>query len=110
MTCDADESNQLNVVMLEGPQETMLWWQPDSHEDVWHLGIVTVGRMPQDFSIRFGGSRTFNKHGHIAIDDISFINCSLPGSSVQSVLSFQHFLEAKSPAFDFLHRASTCVF
>lgn len=74
---------KLNVVMIEGTQATTLWWQSGSHEDVWQAAVVTVGRMPQDFSITFEGSRTFNKPGHVAIDDITFSNCSLPGSSLQ---------------------------
>lgn len=85
-TFHADE-DELNVVVREGTQETMLWWQSVSHEDVWQPGIVTVGRMPQDFSITFEGTRNLNQPGHIAIDDISFTNCSLPGSSVQPGLT-----------------------
>lgn len=103
---DADEA-QLDVVMREGSQATTLWRQTVGHEDVWRPGIVLVGRMPQDFSITFEGSRTFNKRSHVAIDDISFTNCSLPGSSVQPGLSlFFLSLEAK---FLCLHRASACM-
>lgn len=90
-TGDADEA-QLDVVMREGSQATTLWWQTVGHEDDWRPGIVIVGRMPQDFSITFEGSRTFNKRGHVAIDDISFINCTLPGSSVHPGLSLSAFL------------------
>lgn len=90
-TCDADEA-QLDVVMREGSQATTLWWQTVNHEDVWRPGIVIVGRMPQDFSITFEGSRTFNKRSHVTIDDITFTNCSLPGSSVQPGLSLSVFL------------------
>ncbi|TWW73586.1 LDL-receptor class A domain-containing protein 2 Skeletal organic matrix MAM and [Takifugu flavidus] len=73
-----EDEAQLDVVMREGSQVTTLWRQTVGHEDVWRPGIVIVGRMPQDFSITFEGSRTFNKHGHVAIDDISFTNCTLP--------------------------------
>lgn len=89
-TFHADEA-ELNVVMIEGTQATTLWWQSVNHKDVWQPGIVTVGRMPQDFSIIFEGSRIFNKPGHVAIDDITFTNCSLPGSAVQPGLYFYHF-------------------
>ncbi|TNM98369.1 hypothetical protein fugu_014615 [Takifugu bimaculatus] len=73
-----EDEAQLDVVMREGSQVTTLWRQTVGHEDVWRPGIVIVGRMPQDFSITFEGSRTFNKRGHVAIDDISFTNCTLP--------------------------------
>lgn len=70
---------ELNVVLKEGPRTTTLWWLSGSHADLWHHGEVTVGRMPQDFTILFEASRTFTKPGHIAIDDIDFTNCTLPG-------------------------------
>lgn len=91
-TFHADDEAELNVVVREGTQATMLWWQSVSHEDIWQPGIVTVGRVPQDFSITFEGSRTFNKPGHVAVDDITFSNCSLPGSSLQPGLYFLAFL------------------
>lgn len=90
-TCGADEA-QLDVVMREGSEATTLWWQTAGHEDVWRPGVVVVGRMPQDFSITFEGSRNFNKRGQVAIDNISFTNCILPGSSVQPGLSLLAFL------------------
>lgn len=83
---------KLNVVVLEGTQAITLWWQSVNHKDIWQPAIVTVGRMPQDFSITFEGLRTFNHPGHIAIDDISFTNCSLPGNSVQPGLWFKRFI------------------
>lgn len=70
---------ELNVLLKEGSRITTLWWQLGNHGDVWQHGKVTVGRTPQDFTILFEASRTFNKPGHIAIDDIDFTNCTLPG-------------------------------
>lgn len=85
--------------MRGGPQVTILWWQTINHEDhkdVWLPGVVRVGRVTQSFSITFEGSRTFLNSGHVAIDDISFTNCTLPGSSVQPGFPFSAFLlEAK---------------
>lgn len=70
---------ELNVLLKDGSRTTTLWWQSGNHGDLWQHGEVTVGRTPQDFTILFEASRTFNKPGHIAIDDIDFTNCTLPG-------------------------------
>uniref|UniRef100_A0A3B4UGA7 MAM domain-containing protein n=1 Tax=Seriola dumerili TaxID=41447 RepID=A0A3B4UGA7_SERDU len=70
---------KLNVLLKEGPRSTTVWWQSGSHGDLWQHGEVTVGGIPQDFTILFEASRTFNMPGHIAIDDIDFTNCTLPG-------------------------------
>nr|XP_046265191.1 MAM and LDL-receptor class A domain-containing protein 1 isoform X2 [Scatophagus argus] len=75
-----DDIEELNVVLMEGSRITTLWWLSGSHDDLWHSGEVTVGRVPQDFNILFKASRTFTKTGHIAIDDIDFTNCTLPES------------------------------
>lgn len=82
---------KLTVVVIEGTQATTLWWQYGSHGDTWQPAVVTVGRMPQDFSITFEGFRTFNHPGHVAIDDITFTNCSLPGNSVRPGLLLKRF-------------------
>lgn len=70
---------ELNVVLKEDSRTTTLWWLSGNPGDWWHHGEVTVGRIPQDFTILFEGSRTFTKPGHISIDDIDFTNCTLPG-------------------------------
>lgn len=73
-----EDGKDLSVLLKEGSRTSTLWWLSGSHEDLWHHGEVTVGRMPQDFTILFEASRTFNRPGHIAIDDIDFSNCTLP--------------------------------
>lgn len=85
------EEAELNVVLRDNTQVTTLWWQSVSHKNAWQPGVVAVSRMPQDFSITFEGSRTFNEPGHVAIDDIAFTNCSLPGTPLQPGLYFYHF-------------------
>lgn len=79
IVCTVTDKPELNVVLKEGPTTTRLWWLSGSHKDLWHRGEVTVGRNPEDFTILFEASRTFTKPGHIAIDDIDFTNCTLPG-------------------------------
>ncbi|XP_069014100.1 apical endosomal glycoprotein [Embiotoca jacksoni] len=69
---------ELNVLLKVGSRTTPLSRLPGNHGDSWHHGEVTVGRIPHDFTILFEASRTFNKPGHIAIDDVDFTNCTLP--------------------------------
>lgn len=71
---------QLDVVLRVGPRTTTLWrLDSASSYERWYLGEVTVGRVPQDFSIQFEASREFTWSGQFAIDDVVFTNCSLPG-------------------------------
>ncbi|XP_074507832.1 MAM and LDL-receptor class A domain-containing protein 1 [Sebastes fasciatus] len=72
------DAEELNVLLKEDSRTTALWWLYGNHDDLWHHGEVTVGRIPQDFTILFEASRTFMWPGHIAIDDIDFTNCTLP--------------------------------
>ena len=69
----------LKVLLHDGSRTTALWWLSGNYSDVWRHGEVTVGRIPVAFTILFEASRTFNRPGHMAIDDIDFTNCSLPG-------------------------------
>ncbi|CAJ1072730.1 MAM and LDL-receptor class A domain-containing protein 2 [Xyrichtys novacula] len=73
-----EDAEKLNVLLTEGSRSTTLWWLSGSHGDSWRHGEVTVGQISQDFAIQFEASREFNKPGHVAIDDISFTNCTLP--------------------------------
>ncbi|XP_058498690.1 MAM and LDL-receptor class A domain-containing protein 2 isoform X1 [Solea solea] len=73
-----DDIKELNVVLRVGSRSTALWWLSGSQGDLWQHSEVTVGRVPQDFEILFTATRTFNKPGHLAIDDIDFRNCTLP--------------------------------
>lgn len=73
------DTEKLNVLLMEGSRTTTLWWLSGNCGNLWQHGEVTVGRIPQDFSILFEASRTFNTPGHVVIDDIDFTNCTLPG-------------------------------
>lgn len=77
--CTVSNTGELNVLLKEGSRSTTLWWLSGSHGDRWQHGTVTLGGVPQGFTVLFEASRTFNNPGHIAIDDIAFTNCSLPG-------------------------------
>lgn len=68
------------MLLKEDHRTTTLWWLSGNHGDMWHHTEVMVGRVSQDFTILFEASRTFNKPGHVAIDDIDFTNCTLPGT------------------------------
>nr|XP_020447005.1 MAM and LDL-receptor class A domain-containing protein 1-like isoform X2 [Monopterus albus] len=73
-----EDTKELNVLLKEGSRTTTLWWLSGNNGDFWQHAEVMVGRIPQDFTVLFEASRTFNKPGHIAIDDIDFTNCTLP--------------------------------
>ncbi|XP_034411292.1 MAM and LDL-receptor class A domain-containing protein 2 [Cyclopterus lumpus] len=75
---EGEDKEMLNVLLKEGSRTTALWWLSGNHGDAWHHGEVRVGRIPQEFTILFEASRTFSRPGHVAIDDIGFINCTLP--------------------------------
>lgn len=70
---------ELNVLLKEGSRTTRLWWLSGNQGDLWQHSEVTVGRIPQDFTILFEASRSFDTPGYIAIDDVDFTNCTLPG-------------------------------
>jgi len=44
----------------------------------WLQGKLYVGRRATPFKVIFEAERSYNVFGDIAIDDISFVNCSLP--------------------------------
>ncbi|XP_076003138.1 apical endosomal glycoprotein [Genypterus blacodes] len=69
---------ELRVLLKESSRSTPLLWLSGNHGDVWHRGEVIVGRTHQHFTVLFEASGTFNKLGHVAIDDIHFSNCTLP--------------------------------
>ncbi|XP_018531715.2 MAM and LDL-receptor class A domain-containing protein 1 [Lates calcarifer] len=73
-----EDTEELSVQIKAGSRSTTLWRLSGSHRDQWQHGEVTIGRIPKDFTILFEASRTFNKPGHITIDDIDFTNCTLP--------------------------------
>lgn len=70
---------ELRVLLQEGSRTTPLWWRSGDQGDAWRRGEVVVGRTPHVFTLFFQATRTFSQLGDIAIDDILFLNCSLPG-------------------------------
>lgn len=71
--------SELSVLLKRGSRTSVLWWLSGDHGDLWQHGEVVIGRVPQNFTILFEASRDINQPGHIAIDDVSFTNCSFPG-------------------------------
>ncbi|KAA0719308.1 LDL-receptor class A domain-containing protein 1 Skeletal organic matrix MAM and [Triplophysa tibetana] len=69
----------LKVFLQEGQRRTPLWWMSGNHGDEWHRAELGVGRTHQVFTLLFEATRTYSELGDIAIDDISFLNCNLPG-------------------------------
>lgn len=71
---------ELKVFLQESQRRTPLWWMSGNHGDDWHRAELGVGRTHQVFTLLFEATRTYSELGDIAIDDISFINCNLPGT------------------------------
>ncbi|XP_067219288.1 MAM and LDL-receptor class A domain-containing protein 1 isoform X1 [Chanodichthys erythropterus] len=69
---------ELKVFLQEGPRRTPLWWMTGNHGDEWHRAELNVARTHQVFTLLFEATRTFSELGDIAIDDITFFNCTLP--------------------------------
>ncbi|KAJ0058915.1 hypothetical protein NL108_001155, partial [Boleophthalmus pectinirostris] len=70
-----DGEINIYVQTNESRTPTLLWWGSGHHGDEWHGVEVMLGRVPHDFRVRFE-ARTSGP-GHIAIDNISFTNCTL---------------------------------
>ncbi|KAM8850746.1 MAM and LDL-receptor class A domain-containing protein 1 isoform 2-T2 [Spinachia spinachia] len=75
---NGEDAEMLNVLLKEGPRTTALWWLSGNHGDLWHRAEVTVGQIPRDFTVLFEACRSFNRPGHVALDDIHFADCALP--------------------------------
>ncbi|XP_056333186.1 MAM and LDL-receptor class A domain-containing protein 1 isoform X2 [Danio aesculapii] len=69
---------ELKVFLQEGPRRTPLWWMSGDHGDEWHRAELSVGRTHQVFTLLFEATRTYSELGDIAIDDITFLNCTVP--------------------------------
>ncbi|KAK1787196.1 hypothetical protein P4O66_017048 [Electrophorus voltai] len=69
---------EIKVFLQEVPRRTLLWWDAGDHGDRWLRAEVGVGRTHQPFTVFFEATRTFSELGDIAVDDIAFLNCSLP--------------------------------
>ncbi|CAL8320128.1 unnamed protein product, partial [Arctogadus glacialis] len=68
----------LLVVLGTDTRSTPLWWLSGDQGDRWLHGEVRLARVPHQFSISFEAVRSFSHLGDVAIDDISFSNCTLP--------------------------------
>lgn len=73
------------MFLQEGLRKTPIWWKSGDHGDKWLRAEVAVGRTHQVFTVIFEATRTFSELGDIAIDDIAFLSCSLPGTKLISL-------------------------
>nr|XP_014344168.1 PREDICTED: MAM and LDL-receptor class A domain-containing protein 1-like [Latimeria chalumnae] len=69
----------LQVSHVIGSRETYLWRLSRDQGNMWHSAIVPLARIVNDFYVTFEASRTFSALGDIALDDIVFEGCALPG-------------------------------
>lgn len=75
----------LRVLLKEDSRLTPLLQMSGNHGDKWQRAELEVGRTPQVFQLLFEATRTFSQLGDIAIDDISLLNCTLPGRVHQAI-------------------------
>ncbi|KAF4077069.1 hypothetical protein AMELA_G00203870 [Ameiurus melas] len=65
-------------------------WRPESSSvRAWREGIIFLGRIPGPFEIQLHSRRQEGRSGDIAIDQLEFMNCALPGIESCGVGLFQ---------------------
>ncbi|XP_077978870.1 MAM and LDL-receptor class A domain-containing protein 1-like [Glandiceps talaboti] len=68
----------LNVHIARSGVLSRFWHLQGNQGDEWRRGVVGLGRLNSDFLIRFDASRSFDRYGDVAIDDVQMINCQMP--------------------------------
>ncbi|XP_028831423.1 MAM and LDL-receptor class A domain-containing protein 1 [Denticeps clupeoides] len=68
----------LTVLLQEGSRLTPLLSISGDHGDEWRRAELGMGHTHQVFSLVLEATRTFSELGDIAVDDVSFFNCTLP--------------------------------
>ncbi|KAM9820210.1 apical endosomal glycoprotein [Neosynchiropus ocellatus] len=61
----------------EGP-ESVIWRPKTSSLRDWREATIFIGRISEDFQIRFHAKHTALRRGDIAIDQLEFLDCALP--------------------------------
>eukprot|EP00057_Strongylocentrotus_purpuratus_P018006 XP_011672480.1 PREDICTED: MAM and LDL-receptor class A domain-containing protein 2 [Strongylocentrotus purpuratus] len=76
-----EDIGSLQLYIQEEKILMMPWYQTGSQGDTWHEGIAALGRIPGGFNVKFQSVRTYTVFGDVAIDDISMMQCALPGKA-----------------------------
>lgn len=59
-------------------------WRPEATSvRSWREGSIFLGRIPSAFQILFHSQRSQGQRGDVAIDQLEFLDCALPGESHQ---------------------------
>ncbi|KAB5549223.1 hypothetical protein PHYPO_G00064910 [Pangasianodon hypophthalmus] len=66
------------VSTTEG-QNAVVWRPESSSVRAWREGIIFLGRIPGPFQIQLHSRRQEGRRGDIAIDQLEFMDCALPG-------------------------------
>jgi len=69
----------LRVYVEVGTTLTLLWGMNGNQGNQWKQGSVYIMRRSVPYKIKIEAERSFSTRGDIAIDDISFQGCALPG-------------------------------
>ncbi|KAM6902305.1 apical endosomal glycoprotein [Xenentodon cancila] len=65
-------------VVHQGFQEAVVWRPEASSVRGWREATVFLGRIPSTFQIRLHSQRSVGQQGNVAIDQLKFLDCSLP--------------------------------
>ncbi|KAK3524127.1 hypothetical protein QTP70_018036, partial [Hemibagrus guttatus] len=60
-------------------QKALVWSPERSSVRAWKEGIIFLGRIPGPFQIQIHSRRQYGRSGDIAIDQLEFKDCALPG-------------------------------
>lgn len=68
-------------VWTEEGQNAVVWRPESSSVRAWKEGIIFLGRIPGPFEIQLHSRRQDGRSGDIAIDQLEFMDCALPGTA-----------------------------
>lgn len=60
-------------------QKAVVWRPESSSARAWREGTIFLGRIPASFQIYLYSRRQNGRHGDVAIDQLEFRDCALPG-------------------------------
>ena len=92
---------RLEVLILEGSQQSRIWAIEGNRGDRWYKGVAKVGRLNRPFRVRFDARKTATTLADITIDDIEWVGCNLPvNNNDTAVCSDKQFTCARGGCID----------
>lgn len=66
-------------------QKAMVWRPESSNVRAWRESTIFLGRIPGSFQIHLYSRRQDGSRGDIAIDQLEFMDCALPGTATRVI-------------------------